>query len=172
MGLGQRQAEKSTDGCQDGEKYHYFEIIVDAGVYDLRWDHHCYRPKCFYEANSDNSYLRGVELVQVYCVEIEGIADNQLDEKQETQNYDIRTDIGHFGFILVPDENEDNRAGHNNAKRCASLLLPRQFVDCEVADHARHKLGGLNGCSVEKYVEIELVEHEGGGQILQGKYAV
>ena len=86
MGLGQRQAEKSTNGCQDGEKYHYFEIIVDAGVYNLRGDHHGYRPECFYETHTDDPDLRGVELVEVYSIEIEGIANHQLNKKKEDQH--------------------------------------------------------------------------------------
>ena len=106
----------------------------------------------------------GVELVEVYCVEIESIADHQFYEEEEDQHY---SSIGGLFSVLVPHKNEDNWAGHNDPKRYDGNPSPLESVYGQHSYNPNQQLGGLDWCSIDEDVKVELCKHEGGGEILQ-----
>ena len=78
--------EHNADPCQDSEEDHDFEATADAGVNDLGGDHGGDGPEHLDEGDPDDPDLGGVELVEVDCVVVEGVADSELDEEEEDQH--------------------------------------------------------------------------------------
>ena len=164
MRFWQNPGQNNANSSQNGKKKHDGKPAVNAGIDDEGREHGGCRPKGFDEANCHYSYLVRVELVEVYCVEIEGVADHQFYEKEEDQHYSsIRGLLG----ILVPHKNEDNRTGHDNSKRYDSHPSPLESVYGKNSYDPHQKLSGLDRGSIDEDVEVELCEHEGGGEILQ-----
>ena len=83
MCLWQKVVKNYAYSCQYSEENHYLETTADAGVNYLRWHHRCDRPEHLYEGNSHNPDLSGVELIEVDCVVVEGIANCELNEEEE-----------------------------------------------------------------------------------------
>ena len=105
----------------------------------------------------------GVELVEVYCVEIEGVTDYQFYEEEEDQHY---SPIGGLLGILVPHKNEDDGASHNYPKRYDGHPSPLESVYGQHSYNPHQELGGLDRGSIDEDVKVELCKHEGGGEIL------
>ena len=76
MRFRQNPGQNNANCSQNCKKQHDGKPAIDARIDDEGREHGGHGPECFNEANCHYSYLVGVQLVEVYCVEIEGIADH------------------------------------------------------------------------------------------------
>ena len=171
VGLGQEVVQKHCDGCQDSEKQHYFEPALKASVDDLGRNHCGWRAETFDEADCDQPHLGGVEFIEIDCVEIEGVADCQLNQEDEDENGNTWAQVDWLS-VLVPDEGQNRRTYHDDEETDSSRQPPGMFVDSEPPEYGRDNLSWLYGCPVEENVEIEVAEHKCRGEILQIEDAV
>ena len=140
MSLGQNQGQNHTDSSQHSKQNHNLESAVNAGIDDLGRDDDNDGSPSFDESDSNDSDLGWIQLVDINCVNIEGVTDDEFDEEDEEKDENIGPNVSDLSLILVPDKNQHEGADCNHCERNCSLDSPRNSLDGQEAQNSSEYL--------------------------------